>query len=152
MRLKGGTGGGADPGMGSQPSPYVKWDTVREKKIKKHDSPSAPPPAKMVHSNVALFYATRLAQASPAQGCFCPACHDRRRQRHSRDDACALVSRSSAHLHCFRVNPLFPLSDSFSEKQKKNLQMHKEKLAKMKPNVDNKAPPRYNHLVGLYSC
>jgi hypothetical protein len=50
------------------------------------------------------------------------------------------------------VNPLFPLSDSFSEKQKKNLQMHKEKLAKMKPNVDNKAPPRYNHLVGLYSC
>ena len=25
--------------------------------------------------------------------------------------------------------------------------MHKDKLAKMKPNVDNKAPPRYNHLV-----
>ena len=29
MRLKGGSGGGADPGMGCQPSPYVKWETVR---------------------------------------------------------------------------------------------------------------------------
>eukprot|EP00227_Mantoniella_beaufortii_P004037 CAMPEP_0197614714 /NCGR_PEP_ID=MMETSP1326-20131121/59666_1 /TAXON_ID=1155430 /ORGANISM="Genus nov. species nov., Strain RCC2288" /LENGTH=189 /DNA_ID=CAMNT_0043183591 /DNA_START=75 /DNA_END=644 /DNA_ORIENTATION=+ len=57
MRLKGGSGGGADPGMGCQPSPYVKWETKRN--------------------------------------------HD----------------------------------------------MHKDKIAKMKPSVDNKAPPRFNHLV-----
>lgn len=33
------------------------------------------------------------------------------------------------------------------KKQKRNLGLHKDKLAKMKPNVDNKAPPRYSHLV-----
>lgn len=36
---------------------------------------------------------------------------------------------------------------TFFSIQKRNLSLHKDKLAKMKPNVDNKAPKVHSHLI-----